>query len=310
MITDELLFEVAVAYYYKNKLQREIASDLGVSRVQVSKYLTLARERGIVGVTVNSPWVDGDEKQELELLFKQGFGIDTLILSPKISHEDVSYTFLIKHAANYLQHTLTKPDLKVGIGWGKTLHDLSGYNNLAEPKSNWTLFPLAVPPTSDDLYFSYSALSRRFKKNWGVRVNNQLLQRLASREAYLRNRDEVVDEWKQMDALIFSIGMPFTRLPSSRDHLFPKETHKKLQSLNIMGDVINNYFDIDGNLFIPKSSELISIPYDLIKVVPRRIGIAAGVQKIPSIIGACRSNLLETLITDITTARRVMEYFE
>lgn len=48
MITDEKLFDVAVSYHIKGKLQREIAEELGVSRVQISKYLSLADRKSVV----------------------------------------------------------------------------------------------------------------------------------------------------------------------------------------------------------------------------------------------------------------------
>lgn len=60
MISDERLFEVAVAYYIQKKTQVQIAKDLGVSHVQVGKYLKEALKRDIVSITVNLP-VSKDE---------------------------------------------------------------------------------------------------------------------------------------------------------------------------------------------------------------------------------------------------------
>jgi DNA-binding transcriptional regulator LsrR (DeoR family) len=56
--------------------------------------------------------------------------------------------------------------------------------------------------------------------------------------------------------------------------------------------------------------EPITIPYNIIQNVANKVAVASGCQKIPSIIGACRSGLVDTLITDIQTARRVMEYLD
>ncbi len=74
-ISDELLFEVAYDYYVRNILQKDIAKKLGVSRVQVSKYLKMAVERKIVRIEVIPPKIPQKLESEYETFFKQKFGL-------------------------------------------------------------------------------------------------------------------------------------------------------------------------------------------------------------------------------------------
>ncbi|NMA23650.1 MAG: hypothetical protein GX938_09135 [Spirochaetales bacterium] len=310
MITDEKLFDVAVAYYIKGKLQREIAEELGVSRVQVSKYLSLAHKRGVVGISVNPPWVEDNEEERYQILFKQFFDIDSLILTPKLHHENKTYQVLIEHATNYLINDAGQIPLNVGVGWGKTIYDISLQKNPNNESIPWTISPLAVTSNFDDDYFNYHAITSNFKSLWGTETSDPLMSMLATNSSYEQHLNTVTSLWESLDMLVFGIGISFTRYPGSRTHLFPKDTLNKLRTLDITGDIINTFFDIDGNLFIPKSSEMVTVPFNILKNVKKKVAIASGCQKVPSIIGACRSGLVDTLVTDIQTAKLIMEYLD
>ncbi|MFN4190182.1 MAG: transcriptional regulator, partial [Pseudothermotoga sp.] len=80
-ISDDLLFEVAYDYYVKNILQKDIAKKLGVSRVQVSKYLKMAVERKIVRIEVVPPKIPQKLESQYSLLFNQKFGLKKLLLT-------------------------------------------------------------------------------------------------------------------------------------------------------------------------------------------------------------------------------------
>ena len=80
MITDELLFEVAIDHYYNNLLQKDIAEKLGVSRVQISKYIKLAHKRGIVNIEVIPPRLSEDVCNKYKKLFKKLFGFGNFML--------------------------------------------------------------------------------------------------------------------------------------------------------------------------------------------------------------------------------------
>lgn len=61
MVSNERLFQVAVDYYEKGRTKSDIGEDLGVSHVQIGKYLKLAKDRGIVEIVLNPPSVQPEE---------------------------------------------------------------------------------------------------------------------------------------------------------------------------------------------------------------------------------------------------------
>lgn len=313
MTLDEKLYVVAIDYYHNKMTQQEIADQLNVSRVQVSKYLASARERGIVEITVNPPWVDDQDQERCQKVFKTLLGVDTLILSQKAQHEDIAYRFLLDEAVRYLNMQYAHTVLKIGVGWGKTIYDLSK-NGKGGPhgKRAWELTPLVVAPDIDhaEEFFNYDTILRNFTSTWGAQSNKTFMNLLRNPTDIETHAESAFHAWQSLDLLIYGIGMPFTRFPGARSHIFSKEVRSKMATLDITGDVVNTFFDLDGNMFIPKIEDFITIPFDLIKTIPHRIAIAAGSQKVQSIIGACRSGLVETLITDVVTAKQVVEYLK
>ena len=75
-----------------------------------------------------------------------------------------------------------------------------------------------------------------------------------------------------------------------------------------VGDILCHFIDADGN-FIPSDieSRLISTSLQRLKELDNTIGVAAGLSKAKSILAALRGGYLNTLITDETTALKVLE---
>jgi DNA-binding transcriptional regulator LsrR (DeoR family) len=66
----DLLVDVARAYYEQNHNQDKIAKSLGISRSQVSRYLSRARDMNIVQVRIVAP---GERASSLERALKRIF---------------------------------------------------------------------------------------------------------------------------------------------------------------------------------------------------------------------------------------------
>ena len=65
----KLMVRAAQLYYLYENNQKEISQKLGISRAQVSRLLTAAREEGIVEIKINNPFLDETElEQALEAL--------------------------------------------------------------------------------------------------------------------------------------------------------------------------------------------------------------------------------------------------
>jgi DNA-binding transcriptional regulator LsrR (DeoR family) len=86
---------------------------------------------------------------------------------------------------------------------------------------------------------------------------------------------------------------------------------RRLAGLEVVGDVVGYLVTIDGELIDdPWSDHTIAAPIADLRRAARLIAIAAGPHKVAGIIGASRSGLVHTLVTDEPTASAVIERLE
>ena len=75
-----------------------------------------------------------------------------------------------------------------------------------------------------------------------------------------------------------------------------------------MGDIGLHFFDVLGN---PIPSEVddrvIGVGLDVIRSLPRVVGIAGGNSKVNAVLGALRGKFINTLITDADTAQVLLD---
>ena len=77
MNNKRLMIKVCELYYIQNKSQKEISAILGISRPQICRLITAAKETGIVNISISNPYV---RETELENRLIGRFGIrDALV---------------------------------------------------------------------------------------------------------------------------------------------------------------------------------------------------------------------------------------
>lgn len=311
MISDEKLFDVAVDYYIKKKTQREIAQEYSVSHVQVSKYLKLAEQRGIISISINPPSVTKEDLQWYQIMFKELFGLEHLVLSPGTDNTEKSHALLVNFAARYILDTYENNVLNIGLGLGRTMHDLCTYRNEKTMKTKWTYYPVCTTiHNKSSQYFDYEQLLKMISKNWGGEYSSQFNNMLYFSDTLDANfQKQICSSLGKLDILITGIGSAFTLHPATREMFFSKESQSDVLTANLVGDMVNFFFDISGNVYIPQNIKN-QLTLQQLHSTPLRIAVASGFHKVESIIGALRANLVHTLITDTQTAKHVIDYLK
>ena len=120
---------------------------------------------------------------------------------------------------------------------------------------------------------------------------------------------EVLALTKQVDIAIVGIGTVDPRLSSLvRAGYLSIEEAEQIQALGAVGDVCGHYFDIQGRLMeIPVAGYAFGTGADTLQKISLSIGVAGGAVKAPGILGALRSQLVNSLVTDDAAARIVLE---
>jgi DNA-binding transcriptional regulator LsrR (DeoR family) len=72
-----------------------------------------------------------------------------------------------------------------------------------------------------------------------------------------------------------------------------------------VGDICARFFDQLGREVLPATG-VIGVSLDQLRAIPEVIGIAGGMEKVRAVLGALRGGYINTLITDVTTARAVL----
>lgn len=314
MISDDLLFEVAVDYYIKKLLQKDIAEKYGVSRVQISKYLKMAQDRSIVRIDVIPPRVKSSILTELSYFFKKSFGLKRLVLSNGSRNEKTLMHFLINQTSEYLK-TLSRDKVNIGLGWGSTVFNLSQGLEMME-RPNWTVIPLSGGTSRlSDKRFNTNHIVQSFADRTGSKAVSMYLPFICENDEQLRNTVNsseyvnIQELWNTLDVIVCSVGYSIARSPLFREKIFGGSYADEMEKAAVVGDVLTHYFDIDGKLHeLEILGRCTNVSIEQYRKAGEKIVVAAGLHKVDGIVGLLRAGLVDTLITDEFTARHVKEY--
>jgi len=314
MISDELLFEVASDYYVRHMLQKDIALKYGVSRVQISKYLKMAEERGIVRIEIEPPSIKSSIVKEYEAFFTSRFGLKRLFIARGARNEKTVLKALGREVTKYLG-TLPERETNIGLGWGNTIFTVAEtVERLERPK--WQIIPLSGGTARlADKRFNINHIVQNFANRISARAVPMYLPFILENAQQLENTKQSLEYiniqklWEHLDVIICSVGYSIARSPLFRENLLDVSYADELEKRSVVGDVLTHYFDINGKMFEKNILEnCINLGFEQYLKAGERVIVAAGHHKVDGIVGALRGGLIDTLITDEFTARFVKEY--
>lgn len=307
MISNELLFSVAVDYYEKKMTKSDIGKRLGVSHVQVGKYLNSATERGIVEIILNPPSVLPEEKERLSSLFREKYGLETLVLVTGTSSERNSYTFLVEGAVQYILDNFPNDACRMGFGLGRVMNEIVSYRlRIVDKRSRWKIVPILDYDNQEMAgeFYDYLSFSERFCQNWGVSLDKKTRQCLVS---YLDGEDpDDSGYYDDLGIVIGGVGVPFSLNPKLRSIMFSRDELERIKGHDIAGDYLNYHFDDEGNVIKSHAMASSSIPIERLRAVGTRIAVANGYSKVGSIDGLLKTGLVNVLVTDLPTAKNIL----
>lgn len=308
----DLLYRVAYDYYVNKKLQREIAKELNVSRVQVSKYLSKAEEVGIVRIEVVRPQVDSTSLQDLRKRFKESFALQDVLISPSYGNLKSLQDTLHSMAEEYIFSTFNETPMTVGLGWGSTIYSFVA-SEFSESRRSWRILPLTGGSTLiSSKYFNINHIAHTFAEKLGASAQLVYLPLIVdpSNEELMRESSDykhISDMWSNLDLIICSVGYSIPRSPLFRQGLIGEEYIEKLKREQVVGDILTHYFDEKGEMVdLGVENSMINISVEQIASAKTKLIIAYGKDKIKSILGGMRSGLIDVLVTDAETAEKVL----
>ena len=306
-----LLTKVARMYHEKGVRQPQIAAELNLSQPRVSRMLKHAVELGIVRTVVTMP---GGVHGELEDEVQDRYGLRDVVVVDTTSETDLMPA-LGAAAAAYLDVTLLGGHV-VGISsWSETL--LNAVDRM--PRKNAAVVDRVVQilgglgdPTAQVQARRLTAQFAELTGGLPVYLPAPgVVASAATRRAMMSDPkvQEVTASWSELTDAVVGIGSlePSPLLQRSGNAMADEE-QDELRRRGAVGDVCFRYFDGNGRPVASKfDRRVVGITAEQLLAVPRRIGVAGGARKVEAVRGACRGGWVNVLITDLDTARRLVE---
>lgn len=305
-VSDEkiLMAEVATLYYEKKHTQQEIANLMNLSRQTVSKLLNDAIKENIVEIKIHNPKKDCEK---LETLICERFGINKCVVCGSTSrNESIRRTMTVKVAQDYILPIIDKGRQKIALSWGRTVQEL--INSMPEIKTNGnTIFPLFGATDNENSYFSSNELARGMADKIGASVKYAWFPYMAESIEdcnLLKNLsyfEKMQGLWDSADIAIVGIGN--TEILD----IFGKTFGYSEKHSEVTGDIATHFFNEKGE-FVNLYQNTLCASANNIRNAKQTIAVACGDNKALAIAGALKTKLIDTLITDEYTAKKVLEF--
>lgn len=308
------LSEVARLYYAENLTQEHIAQRIGVSRSYVSRMLRDARSEGLVEIKIHTPlWTAAD--LEDGLVARLGLQESRILASAETELEDPGRVGpagrMAAFTARYMQEIITDGSI-MGSGWSRTFyHSLNtGY---LQKKTGVSVVQLMGSVGGFIPELNGISTTTRLADALGAEsyyLNAPMLVDAAAvRDGLLRDPDiqRTLKVARSADIMVVGVGTIDRDHGQYRTGYIDDADLEYIRESGAVGDVCGVYFSYEG-LLVPleMNERTIAVSPEVMREIPKRIGVSWGQEKAAANIGAARSGLINMLVTDEPTARKML----
>lgn len=295
-------------YYEQGYTQNEIAEKLHTSRVMIVRLLQRAKNEGIVQFKIAKSL---PEERNLEMRLHSEFNLDQVIVVRSKTTTDNTLEDMGFRTAEILQEKLF-PGCRLGVGWSTTILRVVSY-------LKQVTFDMSV----NDLSGTFIGKTNPYSAAWEIAqklgANTEtipapvLIRNSAAYQGLLQETSihDALENAKKCDVIVFGIGNLNSGAFASPTGYFKEDVFSCLHEKGAVGDILMRPFDINGKyLSYPLDDQVISLSINDILKIPYRIAVAASESKAKAILGALRSEIIDVLVTDNITAKKILFYLE
>lgn len=300
----ELLVQIARLYYEYNFSQNEIAKKVHLSRPYVSKLLNEAKREGIVRIEIKDPI---RSESLLERKIRQYFGLRKVIVVPRVDGENPLQQVGVA-TARYLDSILTSGDV-IGFSWGGTVYECAKALQKRDDLRNITAIQMCGGISNLQKNVYVSEITKAFVDMlngsgymlpFPAIVDSRQLREEIDKEKTMQQVMEYADK---ISVAIITTGQISNQCALARaGYLKPEEIHQ-LKEKGAVGDVCTHVINADGEICDEElDARTVTVPYESIKKIETRIGVAIGELKVESIFGILAGEVVNVFVTDENTA--------
>lgn len=297
------LVQASRLYYELGETQSRVAELLGVTRPQVSRLLKRARAEGIVEIRIVDRSEDVSPAADA---LRERFGLTAVHLAPSlVGPEDVRRRMVGRLGAEVLRAAV-RDGAVVGVGDGASISALADAMDEPLRQTGATVVPLC-----GGYWFTGPAREpfRRVADGIGGVPQGLLAPGLVEDPATKTSLyahagvRRILDLWDRVDVAAFGLGGPTWTAAALGDAVVGE-----LEAAGAVGELLIAPYDLGGR-FVGEALRDRTIAFDARELprVPVRIAVSGGATKVRPMLGALRTGVVTTLVTDVRTAEAVLE---
>lgn len=289
----EKLVKIARMYYEENQTQSEIARSLGISRPLISRYLTDAREFGIVKIQIQSPI---EERKIILDRLQEKYGIR----SGAVIETCENLVDTNQDIADCIVEGLTSTEgLQIGVGWGSIIGVVADRLNTVQEKM---LHTKVYPLVGNSGVFNRDYHSNEIVRIFAERTGGQPVYWYAP--AFVDSPDEIrrlkeLDSYKQMESGWKSIKVAFVNIgnyPSVPDFATAASYGSRLIEQKAVGKLLCYYYDSNGKFIKPDMECTMQIPLEILSKRKFVVGVCAANVSPKALAGALKTGIFTHVV--------------
>jgi DNA-binding transcriptional regulator LsrR (DeoR family) len=305
----ELMTRVASQYYLEGMTQEAVARSLRLSRPKVGRLLERARTAGIVEITVN---VHPDIALQMEAALVAEFGLDQVLLVNDQSDESGQRASVARATAGFLRRRLNDADV-VALGMGRNVGAVPDFIGTPTPRAATFVSAIGGSPLVDS-GVNPNEICRRladaFRGSAEMLYAPAYAETSGVRDAFMQH-DEVRDGLERArtaDVALIGIGNARDDSAVVRMGCFSAAEMRRLRDRGAVGDILGSFFDMDGHVVADGVGDrVVAIGRSDLESIRCVVAICSERDKEEAILGALRSGMVNVLVTNLSTARTVLE---
>ncbi|MGH8018228.1 MAG: sugar-binding transcriptional regulator [Opitutaceae bacterium] len=301
LYSDDRLRLAARLYYVDGLGQNGVAKFVKVSQAKVSRLLALARERGIVRITV----ADYEPRnRELEARLRVVLGLSEAIVIKTIEGlADADLRRAIGHFASHAVEALIQPRDVVAMAGGRTLHDL--VHQLPEPRNKaltvvQTMGSVASNVSAADAQEIGRVLAHRLGGHFLSLNTPAYMPEEQTRNALLQLEQVrmVHEHLARANVALVGVGTLENSVFIERGVLGASDV-AGLKEAGVIGEICGRFFDAGGNeCATPWRDRVMSVTFENLRRIPRVLAVVSGHDRTQAVLAAIRGGLLKGLVID------------
>ncbi len=299
--SDDRLRLVARLYYMDGLGQNEVAKFAKVSQAKVSRLLALARERGIVRITV----ADYDpRRRELEEQLRSRLGLtNAVVIKSSEGLEGADLRRAVGHFGAGAVDALIHPRDTVAVAGGRTIHELVQHLPAERTKSLTVVQAMGSVDSSINVFDAQEVgrvVAQRLGGNFLSLNTPAFIPEKRTRDALLELQQvrSVHEHLDRAQVALVGLGTLANSVFVERGTLDTAMT-REFDRAGAVGEICGRFIDADGNECATAwRDRVMSVQVAQLRKIPQVIGIVSGSDRSAIILAAIAGGILKSLVID------------